>query len=106
MGMLLGKLSAMQLEPDLEPEVVYLWPECEQAWGIFWQLQGQWHTGMGGKTGLCLADVRVHLDELGIEPGAQRKELWDLLLAAQDGALAGWNTVRELEEQRRAAQKP
>lgn len=99
--MLLSALGDQSQEQ--EPEVVYLWPDCEQAWSVFWQLSGQWHVGLGGKTGLCLADVRAHLDELGIA-GAERKELWDMLLAAQDGALAGWATLRALEEQRRAAQ--
>lgn len=88
-------LSALGDQPQ-EPEEVYLWPECEQAWHVFWQLSGQWHVGMGGKTGLCLADVRAHLDELGIA-GPERKELWVMLLAAQDGALTGWATLRERE---------
>lgn len=105
MGMLLGKLADVMPEPDIEPEVLYLWPECEQAWSIFWQLGGQWHCGMGGKTGLCLADVRAHLDELGMQPGAERKELWEMLLAAQDGALAAWSAIREQEEMLRAAQQ-
>lgn len=98
MGQLLGKLAAVQLDAEPEPEVVYLWLDCAQAWDIFWQLGGQWHTGMGGKVGLCLADVRAHLDELGIAPGSERKELWDLLLAAQDGALQAWATLRERQQ--------
>lgn len=97
MGALLGKLASVQLDaavPDADEEI-YLWPECEQAWSLFWQLSGQWHTGMDGKTGLCLADVRAHLDELGCEPGTpERKELWELLLAAQDGALQAWAAIR------------
>lgn len=107
MGALLGKLADVMPEQDQseEPELVYLWPECEQAWGIFWQLLGQWHTGMGGKAGLCLADVRVHLDELGIEQGPDRTELWQLLLAAQDGALEGWATLREREDALRQARQ-
>lgn len=107
MGALLGKLANVQLdEPAAQAdEAIYLWPDCLQAWELFWQLSGQWHVGMGGKTGLCLADVRVHLDEMGFEPGPERKELWELLLAAQEGALAGWAELRRQEELQRATQQ-
>lgn len=106
MGALLGKLASVQLqEPEAQGDEIYLWPDCLQAWELFWQLSGQWHVGMGGKVGLCLADVRAHLDEMGVEPGPQRKDLWEMLLAAQDGALQAWAHLHKQEELRRQAQQ-
>lgn len=99
MGALVGKLAEIMPDAAGEPEEeIYLWPDCAQAWDVFWQLKGQWHSGgMGGRTGLSLACVRAHLDELGVDPGPERRELWQLLLDAQDAALATWAQLRERE---------
>lgn len=91
--MVLDKLAQVQEQLDATqgPEEIYLWPECEEAWNLFWQLHGQWHSSdMGGKTGLSLACVRAHLDELGYEHGDHRKELWRLLLDCQNAALEAY----------------
>lgn len=103
MGSFMDKLAGVQLQAPQEDEHIYLWPACEQAWHIFWQLHGQWHTGVGGKTGFSLSCVRTHLDELGLQPGPERQELWHMLLAAQDAALQAWAKLREQQEAQRAA---
>lgn len=79
-------------EPD--GDVVYLWPECVDAWNHWQQLQTQWRAGPAGATGLDYAGVRAYLDELGIEPGPERRELFECLRACENAALEAWAACR------------
>jgi hypothetical protein len=71
--------------------VHYLWPENEQAWHCWLAVQTQWRVGMSGVTGLDYAAVRAQLDEEGIEPGPERRELWACLRAAERAVLDYWD---------------
>lgn len=82
---------------DGEP-VIYLWPESVDAWAHWQQLQTQWRSGMGGVTGLCYAGVRAYLDEQGIEPGPERRELFDCIQACENACLHAWAEIREREQ--------
>lgn len=94
---MLGKLAQVQAAtplPQPEPVEVYLWPECHAAWEHFWSLNTQWRNSGMGNTGLDYAGVRAYLDEMGVEPGPERRELFELLRAAEDGALRAWEQIR------------
>lgn len=75
----------------------YLWPECVDAWRHWQSLQTQWRTGVAGVTGLDYTGVRSYLDELGIEPGADRRELFECIRAAERACLDAWDAAREKE---------
>lgn len=100
MGGLLSQLAAVgafdaQGEPDPGGDTVYLWPECVDAWGHWQQLQTQWRAGFGGgATGLDYSGVRAYLDEQGIEPGPERRELFACLQACEFACLEAWSELR------------
>lgn len=100
MGGLLSQLSAagaFDAQDDLDDpagDIVYLWPECVEVWGFWQQLQTQWRTGMAGATGLDYAAVRAYLDEQGIEPGSQRREIFACLQACESATLKAWEDLR------------
>jgi hypothetical protein len=50
---------------------------------------------MNGATGLDYAGVAAHLEELGIPPGAERRELWAGIRAAEQAVLAVWAERRQ-----------
>ena len=91
MARMLAKLRAVDVD-----EFIYVWPEYEPVW-LHWQaLQTQWRVGgMGGATGLDYAGVRAYLDEVGLSPGEERRELWACLVACELEALNAWAAIRD-----------
>lgn len=85
-----------------EPDIGYLWPCNVAAWNVWCELQTQWRTGMGGRTGLDYAGVRAHLDELGL-CGDERREIYDGVRAAESAHL---EARAELAEQEQANAPP
>jgi hypothetical protein len=65
------------------------------AWAAWCEVQTQWRAGMAGATGLDYAGVAAHLEELGIPPGAERRELWAGIRAAEAAVLAVWAERRQ-----------
>lgn len=88
-----------QSTDDDEGDPVYLWPDCVDIWHHWRELQTQWRTGVAGVTGLDYLGVRVYLDELGIEPGAGRREIFDCIRAAEAACLEAWDERRRREDQ-------
>lgn len=100
MGGLLSQLSAvgaLDEQSDPESDIVYLWPECIDAWGHWQKLQTQWRAGMAWATGLDYTAVRAYLDEQGIEPGPDRRELFACLQACEFACLDAWAELRANE---------
>ncbi|KQR55632.1 hypothetical protein ASF94_04300 [Acidovorax sp. Leaf160] len=60
---------------------------------------------MAGTTGLDYAGVRAYLDEQCIEPGDERRELFDCIRAAEAASLEAWEERRAADERRREQQK-
>ncbi len=92
-------------DDDDEGDPVYLWPDCVDAWAHWQSLRTQWRTGMAGATGLDYAGVRAYLDEQCIEPGDERRELFDCIRAAEAASLEAWEERRAADERRREQQK-
>lgn len=80
-----------------EPEPLHLWPCNAKAWQCWTEVQTQWCTDQGVRLGLAYAGVRAHLDECGLE-GDERKEIYEGIRAAEQGALRGWAERRAIEE--------
>ena len=99
MGGLLQQLAAAgafnQPQTDEEPECIYLWPESVDAWEHWRALQTQWRAGMAGATGLDYAGVRAYLDECGVEPGPERRELFECIRACEHACLEVWAELRD-----------
>lgn len=97
MAVLLQQLDAAGAfdQPEPEDEYLYLWPESVDAWAHWRALQTQWRTGMGGATGLCYAGVRAYLDECGLAPGDERRELFDCIRACEQACLEAWADQRD-----------
>ncbi len=99
MGGVLAQLSAAgvfdaQADGEAEGEPVYLWPECVEEWAHWQHLQTQWRVGMAGATGLDYQGVRAYFDEVGIEPGEARRELFACIQACEFACLEVWADQR------------
>lgn len=104
MGGLLARLAeagAMEHQgaDDAAADVIYLWPECVEAWRHWQALQTQWrYGGAGGATGLDYAGVRAYIDEQGIRPRAQRRELFACIQACEAASLDAWAESRSRQQ--------
>lgn len=57
------------------------------TWDVWCDVQTQWRHGMSGATGLDYAGVRAHLDELGLVPGDERRDIYNGIRAAERATL-------------------
>lgn len=94
----LGITADMLQQPDPQPDVVDVWPDLYEAFGLFEALQTQWRISMAGATGLDYAAVPLVARMRGIATAALRA-LWPDLQAMERKALV-------LMHQRRAAAAP
>lgn len=77
------ELQGSVFEPaDFAHDPVDIWPENWLAVQIFAEARTQWHTGMGGRTGLIYPSLAV---------------LFDLHQVPQEDRLALLHDIRELE---------
>lgn len=103
----LAGLAAIGLVPDRPPvrelETFYIWPDNWKAFSLFLSLCTQWIMGSGGPTGLNHTELRRCVAE-NCPPGhrrsaaEKRRELTSLLMAAEDGALKGFDDKRQAVE--------
>lgn len=56
---------------------------------------------MAGRTGLCYAGVRAHLEEMG-HTGQARRDIYDGIRAAEAAILEVWATQAEQARQQQA----
>lgn len=83
-------------------EIAYLWPCNVPAWNAWCQVQTQWrYSGMGGRTGLCYADVLAHLGTLGLCPEDHR----DIYAGIRAAELATLQALAEQDAAKQAAQQ-
>lgn len=78
-------MLAASAEP--EQELHYLWPCNVAAWGVWCDVQTQWVRDQGYPTGLNYSGVRAHLDELGLAPGDERRDIYAGIRAAERATL-------------------
>ena len=103
----LAGLAAIGLVPDRPPiralDKFYLWPDNHKPFNLFMGLCTQWIMGSGGPTGLNHAEL--HRCVIENSPSGHRKSAVDkrealkaLLLAAEDGALKGFDDKRQARQ--------
>lgn len=66
---------------------VYLWPCNVQAWNCWCSLQTQWRAGTGGIVGLDYTAVLAYLRTVQQLRGAELREVFDCLQAAERAML-------------------
>lgn len=65
----IAKMRNLGFEPeDYAGEDVEVWPENEQAYFLFSDLQTQWRVGMAGPTGLDYNILFRKMDRMRLEP--------------------------------------
>lgn len=57
----------------LEQDEYWLWPENEEAFGVWLAIQTQWSVGMAGATGLDYPGVETCLRMHGFKPKARQR---------------------------------
>lgn len=94
-------MAVQSCEPEPE-EPAYLWPCNVPAWNAWCQVQTQWrYSGMGGRTGLCYADVLAHLGTLGLCAEDHR----DIYAGIRAAELATLQALAEQDAAKQAAQQ-
>lgn len=99
----LAQAGHLDLVGNAEPAEHYLWPDNLRAWQLWCAAQTQWRAGMGGRTGLDYAGVRALLDEEGLEPGDERRDIFTGIRACEAAVLEVWHEQAEREEDERRA---
>jgi hypothetical protein len=65
-----------------------------QAWGAWCELQSQWRVGFGGATGLDYAAALAHLRVAHGLRGADLRDVWEGIRAAERAQLEVWSEAR------------
>ena len=91
-------LAAFGLLPEggmvLEQEEYWLWPENDEAFGMWLAIQTQWNAGMAGATGLNYPGVEVCLRMRGLKKKS-RRHMFRLIQMMERACLEEWAEKRK-----------
>ena len=79
---------------ELEQDECWLWPENDEAFGIWLSLQTQWNVGMAGATGLSYQGVEICLRMRGLKKKVQQN-LFLLIQMMERACLEEWARQRK-----------
>ncbi len=85
-----------------KPPVFYLWPEHQEALGVFLASRTQWRTGFDSVTGLDYAAVEALIRMRRLVPRSRMPEVMAELQILEDETLAEWSRRRKEQSGARA----
>jgi hypothetical protein len=98
-----GLVAAAGTGRNAGPQFFYLWPEHQDAFGLFIQCNTQWRYGSSGITGLDYSGVEALIRMRRLVPRQRLPDVLAELRVLEDETLAEWGRQRSAAE--RSAQR-